>query len=284
MKRRIVKLVGCTVFALAFALLSGCMYLSTVNDIDAAAKASYFGYNRDLSINSEPQGAYVIIKEDDTYKTLGQTPLKYHVDLNGSNSYFKVTLAHPGFHSQDVRIISGVANCQVVNESRRHVARDFVVDCFFLIPIPFNILIGVPRYAGIPIEAFSCDYLGAKIVYANEVIKLIPDNVPLPQEIVAQPMYNYAPGVDSAVIAAEAITQGANAFSAAMAQQQQNSQPIVVNQPVVQPQPVRQNPTLRPTTVKPYHREIRPPSFYVGSNPDGSMKVSDQSWRDRKRK
>ena len=59
------------------------------------------------------------------------------------------------------------------------------MDCFFLIPIPFNVLIGLPRHASIPDEAFTCDYLGAKIVYANEPIKLIPDNVALPVQEIA---------------------------------------------------------------------------------------------------
>ena len=92
---------------------------------------------------------------------------------------------------------------------------------------------------------------------------------------------------DQAMIgAAQAVVQGANAFSAAMQQQQQqqqNYQPPVVNKTVILSQPAQQSPTIRQSTFKPYHREVRPPSFYVGTNPDGTMKVSDQSWRDRKR-
>ena len=167
-------------------VFSGCMYLHSVNDVSSASQASLFGYNKELTINTDPQGAFVVIKEDGTYKTLGQTPLKYSVDLiNGSNSYFKVTVAHPGFHNQDVRIISGDANCYMINQNRRHLARYFFMDCLFLIPIPFNVLIGLPRHASIPDEAFTCDYLGAKIVYANEPIKLIPDNVALPVQEIA---------------------------------------------------------------------------------------------------
>ena len=168
-------------------VLSGCMYLESVNDVSSASQASLFGYNKELTINTDPQGAFVIIEEDGTYKTLGQTPLKYSVDLNGSNSYFKVTVARPGFHNQDVRIISGAANCYRINQSRRHLARNFFNDCFFLIPIPFNILVGLPQYASIPDEAFTCDYLGAKIVYAGEPIKLIPDNVALPVREIVSP-------------------------------------------------------------------------------------------------
>lgn len=202
-------------------VLSGCVYLESVNDVSSASQASLFGYNKELTINTDPQGAFVIVMEDGTYKTLGQTPLKYNVDLNGSNSYFKVTVGRPGFHSQDIRIISGDANCYRINQNRRHLARDFFIDCFFLIPIPFNILIGLPLYSSIPDEAFTCDYLGAKIVYANEPIKLIPDNVALPVQEIASSQQMQAERDAAAVQQAAALAmmnaavQGINAGVAA---------------------------------------------------------------------
>ena len=137
--------------AVFLSVMSGCMYLDRIDDISSAAQASFYGYNKELTINSNPQGAYVLIEENGTYKTLGQTPLKYYVDFNsGSNTYYTLLLAQPGYHNQNVKMISAVNNSNYLTENRKHLTAAFVADCFFVVPLPFNILIGLPRASSIP--------------------------------------------------------------------------------------------------------------------------------------
>ena len=117
--------------AVFLSVMSGCMYLDRIDDISSAAQASFYGYNKELTINSNPQGAYVLIEENGTYKTLGQTPLKYYVDFNsGSNTYYTLLLAQPGYHNQNVKMISAVNNSNYLTENRKHLTAAFVADCF----------------------------------------------------------------------------------------------------------------------------------------------------------
>ena len=252
-------------FCLCSFFLGGCIYLDHVSDINNVANHSWFGYSKEITINSDPQGAYVIIMEDGTYKTLGQTPLKYFVDLNKMNTfYYKVILSSPGYHPQEVRLIDGDYRSMALNNSRKSLAGSFIMDCFLIYPIPFDILFGLSIYASIPDEAFTCDYLGAKVVYANETIKLIPNSVQLPQGQVAQGYQEIDTGGDAAALMATAIIQGA-----ASAASQPIGIPPSVQRPVYTPT-MKQTPPAKPTyTPKPipqYQRIPRAPSFGRSGN------------------
>jgi hypothetical protein len=252
-------------FCLCSFFLGGCIYLDHVSDINNVANHSWFGYSKEITINSDPQGAYVIIMEDGTYKTLGQTPLKYFVDLNKMNTFgYKVVLSSPGYHPQEVRLIDGDYRCIALNNSRKSLTGSFIMDCFLVFPIPFDILFGLPIYASIPDEAFTCDYLGAKVVYANETIKLIPNSVQLPQGQVAQGYQEIDTGGEAAALMATAIIQGA-----ASAASQPIGTPPSVQRPVYTPT-MKQTPPAKPTyTPKPipqYRRIPRAPSFGRSGN------------------
>lgn len=84
----------------------------------------------------------------------------------------------------------------------------------------------------------------------------------------------------------QAIAQGVNAFSSALAQQA-SSPPSPASQPVVEQQSASGQSSKQTKFSRPIvqtQRIVRPSSFFVGEKSDGTPKVSDQSYRDGKYK
>lgn len=231
---------------------SGCIFFAEVEEVHSAAIKGQYGYNKVLTINSDPQGAHVLINVYGTYKSIGTTPLTYPINFqNNTNIRESVDLALPGYHPHKIKIIhyySYVDEKRIMNFPNLFFS--FFVDCLFspffcFLNVAGDVLIGFPMLLNIPKEAYTCDYLGARIVYDGTPVKLIPANVPLPQAQVQYiPQYDSGSNIDAEVINAF-VTGIGNAAATAMSRPSHTPSPAPrITQP--KPAPVPRTPTTMP--------------------------------------
>lgn len=271
---------------------------------------SRVGSNSDtIVVTTEPAGAEVY---NERGKLMGKTPCSIYVDLKNMNRLETVAIYKDGFYYGHLQI-SEIH--EAGNEDTRLMFACF--DAITVIPFLLDVIFILPVNAITKARFDSYDY---RLVYKNRTISLDKIKSGSPEEGCWRVISPYAdlygeikkeyifcgweqdgtylyrtPEQERARRQAEterqqaianAVVSGANQFSQQMQQiSQQQYQPPPSPTPRPTPAvPAQTNTqrTVRPAP-KPYQREIRPPSFNIGTNPDGSMKVSDQEWRDRKK-
>jgi len=186
---------------------------------------------RVVSIDSNPQGAYVW--DSSGTKLLGQTPMQFTLKPRDYTVH-RLFITKSDYYDESVRTYDQMAGLGIG-----------LLDAVLIVPFFVDMITLTPCYGKYEGTSFS--------------VNLTPTSIPRPGAIVSEVYQQDAARAQAMVGAAQAVsqgvTQGANAFSGSMAQQQQqNHRPIVVKQPAVQSQsaqaavPQTTTPVSKPNT------------------------------------
>ena len=164
---------------------------------------------RTVTVDSMPQGAYVW--DATGQKLLGQTPMQIQLKPSDFRLH-RLFITKPGYHDevfQTYDLFDGMGL--------------MLVDTLLIVPGIIDLATLTPSYGKFQGTTYS--------------VNLTPTTIPRPGAIVNQVYQQDAARAQAVANAAQmtsqTITQGANAFSAALSQQQQINRPVAVNNPAV---------------------------------------------------